>query len=98
MSLCKKNGEGWAEDDLGTIIEHICKKHKFHATIIRYGQLGEMDNHGHMWYCFWCKTSTKDHRSFDAHQDFWKHLHQVHEFLFEDIKREDEADVMERYY
>jgi len=80
----------WAEDDLGGIIEHIRKAHGWHEKIIRPGRLGQRDNHGHVWWCFWCRKDGKDHRSFDEHQHFWNHLKDCHTFLFEDLRQEDE--------
>jgi hypothetical protein len=89
-----KRCDRWAEDDLGAVIEHIRKKHGYHATIKRYGKVVEIDGHGHMWYFFQCERHSSDHKSFDSHQAFWDHLHCCRAFLFEDIKREDDVNVL----
>lgn len=40
----------------------------------------EIDNHGHMWYCFHrkCALNHKDHRSFDSHKAIVDHIIHCH--------------------
>jgi hypothetical protein len=62
--------------DLGQAIEHIRAKHV--SFIRRPGRLGQMDGHGHYWYCYDCGSWLKDHRSFDSDRAMWSHLKASH--------------------
>lgn len=62
---------------LNKTIEHLRAKHGL-WFIIRPNRLGNPDSHGHVWYCFLCETSHKDHRSFKSPNDMWKHLSHCH--------------------
>lgn len=63
----------WGAADL---IEHI-RKH--HASFIgRPGHPGIADSYGHIWYCFNCERSLKDHRSFNSDKAMLDHLKQCH--------------------
>jgi hypothetical protein len=62
--------------DMMQAIEHLRAKHV--DFIKRPGRLGQMDAHGHCWYCFDCGTELKDHRSFDSDEAMWGHLKSKH--------------------
>lgn len=57
------------------------------AEIRRPGRLGQIDRHGHMWYCFAipCEPAHKDHRSFDSHSAMLRHLQDRHNALLDVI-------------
>ncbi|CVL09239.1 uncharacterized protein FMAN_14324 [Fusarium mangiferae] len=71
---CYEHGKEIA--DVGQAIEHLRAKHV--GFIRRPGRLGQMDAHGHYWYCFDCRTELKDHRSFDSDEAIWSHLKSRH--------------------
>ena len=71
---CTDDGnEFWSAADL---IEHI-RKH-YASFIGRPGCPGITDSHGHIWYCFDCEQSLKDHRSFDSDKAMLDHFKQCH--------------------
>lgn len=70
--------------DVGEVIEHLRRKHKL--LFSRQRGLGSPDRHGHIWYCFYCKTKTgKNHRSFDSHKAMWDHLNDRHDDMLDTI-------------
>ena len=42
------------------------------------GAMYTRDNHGHLWYCFSCKTNEKDHKSFNSNSTMLNHLNECH--------------------
>lgn len=73
--------------DVGEVIEHLRTKHKL--SFSRQRGLGIPDNHGHIWYCFYCETKTgKNHRSFDSHKAMWDHLNDRHDYMLDTINLE----------
>jgi hypothetical protein len=79
-------------DDLEDAIEHVRQHHT--SDIRRPGAVGCADSHGHLWYCFGCETTLKDHRSFNSHEAMWSHLKNCHHF---DIVRLEDASMDSGY-
>ncbi|KAL3474740.1 hypothetical protein BJX99DRAFT_174402 [Aspergillus californicus] len=68
---------------LSDAIEKIRKKYP--DVVRRPGRVGDVDSHGHMWYCFYCQRGVmmRQHRSYDSHRAMWDHLRLSHsEFLY----------------
>lgn len=77
---CTQHG---GEFDAREAIEHV---RRFHASFIRRaGRLGEIDAHGHMWYCFNCDSDFRDHRSYDLDDAMWAHLRTNHDNIVDCI-------------
>ena len=62
-------------------VEAVRKEHPH--DIRRPAALGYTDSHGHVWYCFMCQNHTKNHQSFDYHQDMLAHLRDWHSELMD---------------
>lgn len=76
--------------DIREAIDHV---RRFHASFIkRPGRAGEIDAHNHMWYCFYCSTSIKDHRSYDSDNAIWTHLRHNHDSIVNYIISSEDAD------
>jgi hypothetical protein len=80
--------------DADEMIEEIRKDNRY--KVRRPGRIGEVDTHGHMWYCYdeaKCGTirfTNKDHRSFDSHASMLQHLKNSHPMEIIAIERREE--------
>jgi hypothetical protein len=71
---------------LQEVIEHLRGCHV--SFIGRPGSPGQVDGHGHMWYCFDCDSCTfSNHRSYDSDKAMWDHLNQNHDAITDCIVR-----------
>lgn len=71
---------------LGSLDKAIDHARSCHSNFIkRPGRLGNMDSHGHLWYCFACEGALNDHRSYDSNRAMWNHLKTSHKNVVEDI-------------
>jgi hypothetical protein len=79
---CTEHGRDFR--DRRAVIEHI---RGYHVSFIRRpGRPGDVDSHGHMWYCFECDSRTlNDHWSYDSDNVMWGHLAQSHSGVFDSI-------------
>lgn len=85
MLVCTEHVEDLV--DLQDAIEHL---RRYHLSFIgRPGRLGQIDAHGHIWYCFNCSSSRslndKNHRSYDSDESIWDHLKQNHSTIIDCI-------------
>ena len=86
---CTQHGDDF---DVREAIEHI---RRFHASFIKRHRLpGEIDGHGHMWYCFDCDCDVKNHRSYDTDNAMWAHLKSKHETIVDCMVRSEDGILL----